>query len=335
MSFNIFIIAIFAAGLYMAWNIGANDLANAMGTTIGIGTLRLKQAMLLGGVVSFSGAVLFGSRVTETVAKGIVPISLIDSHSIMLGALAATLAAGIWITFATYLHLPVSTSHSIVGGMLGFGLVSVYKGTIGMGDIAWVVLLKIVASWFLSPVAGGVAAFLLFMTIRRLLERMDDPLRADKPLRFLEVVASCWVIFALGSNDVANAIGPLSAALGAVGTELPIWILAFGGFGIVLGMFTWGYRIIETIGKKITELTPASAFAAQFGAAATVLVCSSFGMPVSTTHTMVGSVVGVGLAGGLNAVDLSIIRKIIFSWVLTVPIVIVVAATTYLGLMMI
>ncbi|MFC1786415.1 inorganic phosphate transporter [Halobacteriota archaeon] len=335
MSFDPFLIAIFAAGLYMAWNIGANDLANAMGTTVGIGTLSLKQAMVLGGAVCFSGAVLFGSRVTETVAKGIVPISLIDAHSVMLGAFAATLAAGFWITFATYLHLPVSTSHSIVGSMLGFGLVAVGQGTIEMVDIAWVVLLKIVASWIISPVAGGTVAFLLFMMIRRLLERMDEPLRADRPLRFLVVVASCWVIFALGSNDVANAIGPLSAALGTVGVELPLWVLVFGGFGIILGMITWGYRIIETIGKKITDLTPASAFAAQFGAAATVLVCSSFGMPVSTTHTLVGSVVGVGLAGGLEAVDLSIIRKIIFSWILTVPIVMVVAATTYWGLMMI
>ncbi|MDD2778167.1 MAG: inorganic phosphate transporter [Methanocellales archaeon] len=335
MIFDPFIIAIFAAGLYMAWNVGANDLANAMGTTVGIGTLSLKQAIVLGGVVSFSGAVLFGSRVTETVAKGIVPISLIDAHSVMLGALAAILAAGVWVTFATYLNLPVSTSHSIVGAMLGFGLVSVSQGTINMGDIAWAVLLKIVASWVLSPVAGGVVAFLLFTMIRQLLELMDDPLRADRPLRFLVVVASCWVLFALGSNDVANAIGPLSAALGAVGTELPMWVLVFGGVGIVLGMFTWGYRIIETIGKKITELTPANAFAAQFGAAATVLVCSSFGMPVSTTHTMVGSVVGVGLAGGLEAVDLSVIRKIIFSWVLTVPIVMFIAAVTYMGLMII
>ena len=316
----------------MAWNIGANDLANAMGTTVGAGILRLKQAFVLGGVMCFSGAVLFWSRVTETVAKGIVPIAMIDANSIMLGALAATLAAGIWITFATYLNLPVSTSHSIVGAMLGFGLVAVFKGTIEMGDIAWVVLLKIVASWIMSPIAGGTVAFLLFVMIRRLLERMDDPLRADKPLRFLEVVASCWVIFALGSNDVANAIGPLSAALGAVGTELPIWILAFGGFGIVLGMFTWGYRIIETIGKKITDLTPASAFAAQFGAAVTVLVCSAFGMPVSTTHTMVGGVVGVGLAGGLEAVELSVIKRIVFSWVLTVPTAMVIAATIYLGL---
>ena len=316
----------------MAWNIGANDLANAMGATVGAGILRLKQAIVLGGVMCFSGAVLFGSRVTETVAKGIVPIAMIDANSIMLGAFAATLAAGIWITFATYLNLPVSTSHSIVGAMLGFGLVAVFKGTIEMGDIAWVVLLKIVASWIMSPIAGGTVAFLLFLMIRRLLERMDDPLRADKPLRFLEVVASCWVIFALGSNDVANAIGPLSAALGAVGTELPIWILAFGGFGIVLGMFTWGYRIIETIGKKITDLTPASAFAAQFGAAVTVLVCSAFGMPVSTTHTMVGGVVGVGLAGGLEAVELSVIKRIVFSWVLTVPTAMVIAATIYLGL---
>ena len=335
MIFDPFIIAIFAAGLYMAWNIGANDLANAMGATVGAGILSLKQAIVLGGVMCFSGAVLFGSRVTETVANGIVPISMIDAHSIMLGALAATLAAGIWITFATYLHLPVSTSHSIVGAMLGFGLVAIGQGTIKMGDIAWVVLLKIVASWVLSPVAGGVVAFLLFMTIRRLLERMDDPLRADKPLRFLGVVASCWVIFAFGSNDVANAIGPLSAALGMVGTELPIWVLAFGGFGIVLGMFTWGHKIIETIGKKITELTPSSALAAQFGAAVTVVVCSAFGMPVSTTHTMVGGVVGVGLAGGLEAVDLRVIRRIVFSWVLTVPIVMVIAAMTYLGLMVI
>lgn len=209
---------------------------------------------------------------------------MIDPHLIMLGALAAILAAGFWVTFATYLHLHVSTSHSIVGAMFGFGLAAVLTDVIKLGDIAWVVLLKIMASWIVSPIAGGVVAFLLFMMIRRLLERIDDPVRADIPLRFLEVVASCWVLFALGSNDVANAIGPLSAALGMVGTELPIWVLAFGGFGVILGMATWGYRVIETIGKKITELDPASAFAAKFGAAATVLVCSALGLPVSTTH---------------------------------------------------
>ncbi len=338
--FDPVVIALGLAGLYMAWNIGANDLANAMGTSVGSGALSIKQVIIIAGVFEFVGAVFFGKRVTSTIAKGIVPIDtikLIDPHLVVVGMLAAILAAGFWITFATFYNLPVSTSHSIVGAVLGFGLVSAHSGIIAYADINWLVLAKIVGSWLLSPLLGAAFAYLIFVLIRSLiLQRADDPYAVEKKFVFLQVLTACYIAFAHGSNDVANAVGPLSAALSTLGLTdgtVPIWILAVGGVGMVIGLATWGYRVIETIGTKITDLTPTRGFAAQFATATVVIVHSYGSLPISTTHTLVGSVIGVGLAGGLAAVDLSVIGKIISSWIITVPVAALTAALIFTGLM--
>jgi PiT family inorganic phosphate transporter len=326
------VILVFVAAFYMAWNIGANDLANSMGDVVGARVLNLRQIVLVAGCMTFLGAALFGSRVTTTIAEGIIPISQIDQQLVTGGGLASLLAAGIWITIATYFRLPVSTSHSIVGAVLGFGLVIANAGIIKFGDIAWAVLLRIVFSWILSPIAGMFLAFLVFTLIRRaLIERVRDVRRLEKIFGFLLICSSCYIAFSLGTNDVANAVGSLSAALGKTGMQIPVWILAFGGFGIVLGISTWGYRVVETIGKRITELTPTRGFSADISTATVVLVCSTFGLPVSTTHTLVGAIVGVGLARGLDAVNLAIIRRIVYSWLITVPASTALAIIIYLG----
>ncbi|MDD2440113.1 MAG: inorganic phosphate transporter [Methanosarcinaceae archaeon] len=336
---DLLVIALIFAGLYMAWNIGANDLANAMGTSVGTGALSIKQVIIIAAIFEFLGAVFFGKRVTSTIAKGIVPIdtiSGINPQIVVLGMLAAILAASFWITLATFYNLPVSTSHSIVGSVLGFGLVVAFNGTIAYSDIHWNVLAKIVASWFISPVLGALLAYLLFYIIRSLfLHRATDLPHIEKKFISLQVLTACYIAFAHGSNDVANAVGPLTAGLkglGMIESDIPIWVLVLGGVGMVIGLATWGYKVVETIGSKITELTPTRGFAAQFATATVVFFHSYSSLPISTTHTLVGSVIGVGLAGGLAAVDLSVIWKIISSWLATVPIAALTSALIFMGL---
>ena len=336
---DLIVIALILAGLYMAWNIGANDLANAMGTSVGTGALSLKQVIIIAALFEFLGAVLFGKRVTETIANGIVPIDKIGSihpNLVALGMLAAILAAGFWVTLTTFYNLPVSTSHSIVGSVLGFGLIAAYNGTISFSDIHWGELTRIVASWFISPVLGAVFAYVIFSIIRKLyLHRAIDLPAVEKKFISLQLITACYMAFAHGSNDVANAVGPLAAALkvmGVVGSEIPLWILVVGGLGMVIGMATWGYKVVETIGSKITELTPTRGFSAEFATASVVLLHSYSSLPISTTHTLVGSVIGVGLAGGIAAVDLRVIWKIISSWIATVPIAALTSALIFVGL---
>ncbi len=338
--FNPFVIALMAAGLYMAWNIGANDLANAMGTSVGSGALSLKQVIIVAAVFEFCGAVFFGKRVTSTLAKGIVPVDhirMIDPHLVVIGMLAAILAAGFWITLATFYNLPVSTTHSIVGSVLGFGLVSAYHGIISYSEIHWPVLVKIVASWLISPLLGALVAYILFMLVSHfILQRTDYPFAIEKKFIILQTMTACYMAFAHGSNDVANAIGPLYAGLnvlGMDGTQIPTGIMVIGGFGMVLGLATWGYKVIQTIGNKITELTPTRGFCAEFATASVVVLHSYSSLPISTTHTLVGSVIGVGLAGGLAAVDLSVIGKIAISWIITVPVAALTSAIIFTALM--
>jgi inorganic phosphate transporter, PiT family len=313
---DLIVIALILAGLYMAWNIGANDLANAMGTSVGTGALSLKQVIIIAALFEFLGAVLFGKRVTETIANGIVPIDKIGSihpNLVALGMLAAILAAGFWVTLTTFYNLPVSTSHSIVGSVLGFGLIAAYNGTISFSDIHWGELTRIVASWFISPILGAVFAYVIFSIIRKLyLHRAVDLPAVEKKFISLQLITACYMAFAHGSNDVANAVGPLAAALkvmGVVGSEIPVWMLVVGGLGMVIGMATWGYKVVETIGSKITELTPTRGFSAEFATASVVLLHSYSSLPISTTHTLVGSVIGVGLAGGIAAVDCALSGK--------------------------
>lgn len=317
---DVFVWLTIAVGLYMAWNIGANDAANSMATSYGSRALTLRQIVILAGILEFLGAFLYGKRVTHTIAKGIVPIEALDSHLVILGALSAILAASIWITIATYYHLPVSTTHSIVGAMVGFGLAAVSQKYLSLWDIKWEVLLKVVLSWMVSPIFGAVIAFLIFSIIRiTLLSRFDNE-AVEHAFRYLQVFTAAYMAFAHGSNDVANATGPMAAALGYIGTETPTWILMIGGLGIAIGVATWGYRVILTVGEKITNLTFTRGFSAEFATATTVILASTLGMPISTTHTLVGSVIGVGLAGGLASVDLSVVKRIIASWLLTVPV---------------
>ena len=336
----ILIAALLIACLYMAWNIGANDLANAMGTSVGSKALTIKQVIIIA-AFEFLGAVLCGGRVTGMIAKGIVPLDPIAETSVDLvavGMLAAVLAAGFWVTMATLKNLPVSTSHSIVGAVLGFGLVCAYDQIISFSDIHWSSLAMIIASWVLSPLIGGAMAYAVFYVVRRkfLIKATDVP-AIEKKFIILQIITACFVAFSHGSNDVANAIAPLSAVFSMYGFEYDTTylLLAFGGFGMVLGLAMWGHKVIETIGSKITELTPTRGFSAQFATAAVVLMHSFISLPISTTHVLVGSVIGVGLAGGLTSVNLRVVKNIASSWITTVPISALTSIIIFVGLKLI
>jgi PiT family inorganic phosphate transporter len=389
-----------AAGLalYMAWTIGANDVANAMGTSVGSGALTLMAAVVVAGVLEFGGAVLAGGHVTDTVRKGILDATVASQHTDIIrdGMLGALAAAASLLLLATRYGLPVSTTHSIVGAIVGFGIAGM-----GIESVVWSKVGQIVLSWVTSPVIGGTIAFGVFNLTRWLILDREDPVaevRRFGPLFFfvvlfviglvtlfkglkhlkldfdfgealalsallggvgaivgrfflarvkatgdatgadrfrgvervfvvLQILTACAVAFAHGSNDVANAIGPLAAVLNlsqgaAYGAKSIVepWMLAIGGVGIVLGLATWGYRVMETVGKRITELTPSRGFAAELAAALTIVAASRLGIPVSTTHILVGSVLGVGLARGIGALDLRVVGRIITSWVATLPI---------------
>ena len=386
-----------AACAYMAWNIGANDVANAMGTSVGSHAITMKQAVLLAAVFEFAGAFLVGGHVTNTVRKGIVSTDVFQGSPeiFVLGMLSALLAAGVWLNLATFLGLPVSTTHSIIGSIVGFGLL-----VGGVSAIHWGKLGSVVMSWVVSPLCGGLIGWITFTFIKRTVLTSWNPVRAarrvvpilifpvavilvlsmlykglknlkldvpfsqallialtvgilayftmkfvlatklkeiprkradafgqvEKIFAYLQIGTACYVAFAHGANDVANAIGPFAAIVSvfksgdlAMKVPVPMWVLALGGAGIVVGLGTWGYRVIETIGKKITSITPSRGFSAEFATATTVLVCSKLGLPVSTSHTLVGSVIGVGLARGMAALNLRVIRSIVNSWIITIP----------------
>jgi phosphate/sulfate permease len=469
-------------GFYTAWNIGANDVANAMGTSVGSGALTLKQAVIVAGIFEFLGAFLVGANVSETVRKkmfdpGLLPGIYGDQAAIVLalGMIAALLATGTWLMFASYFHWPVSTTHSIVGAVVGFGCVGV-----GFGNVDWAQVGLITVGWVVSPLMSGTIAYVLFRTIlrtvffkanpvtaakqvapylvflvlvvligvatfkglnplwtrldidpfdprilmltvlvaglsgwggvattRRLVRDIPDsevgapnPVRyaevsrsldkatahlqrvkyvADGPMNdqvaallknveelkhsaqaqssfgtdstqlqqaekifvYLQILTASFIAFAHGSNDVANAIGPMSAAYQAVVTgevalqaAVPGWALALGGVGIVVGLATWGWRVIETVGRRITELTPSRGFCATFAAAITILLASvlPLGLPVSTTHCLVGAVLGVGLARGIGSLNLRVMRDIFASWAITIPVGAALSIAFYYGL---
>jgi phosphate/sulfate permease len=442
-------------GFYMAWSVGANDVANAMGTSVGSGALTLKRAVVLAAILEFSGAFFVGSHVSETVRKGIIDTQSFNSQPMLLayGMLAAMLAAAAWLQFASYYGWPISTTHSIVGAIIGFGVV-----VGGASAVHWEKVGTIASSWVISPLLSGTIAFFLFSYIRKQVFdsptpvlkakqltpylvffvfsilslvmvfkglknlHLDLPLtqallmaagiglvaavvsrflvkniqeipdesetlppswslsiglgRADKNLKkalesssadmqpelkdilervgrmraevkqkadsekevvtyqkverifiYLQILSAGFVAFAHGANDVANAIGPLAAVINIVKTgtvamksAVPAWVLGLGGVGIIVGLATWGWRVIETVGKRITDLTPSRGFAAEFSAAVTIVLASKLGIPISTTHTLVGAVLGVGLARGLEALDLRTVRDIVISWVVTIPV---------------
>lgn len=465
---ELFLLAsILVIGLYAAWNIGANDVANAMGTSVGSGALTLKQAVILAGIFEFLGAVVVGSSVSETIRKKMFDPSELTviygdnaAYVLACGMIASLLAAGTWLLIATWRSWPVSTTHSIVGAVVGFGCVA-----LGTDMVAWGTVGTITVGWVMSPVLSGAVAYVVFtlvlksvffkrdpvkaakrvapwlvmvvlmvlcgvtafkglkpiwakfgkkpfdsdvvfMTLavasiisvigffitKRLLRDYDtrtssgvNPMlhtdvarslgkammhlkrvrantdgdlngqsaellkqlesmhsqaventlygtdseelkRVEKIFVYLQILTACFVAFAHGANDVANAIGPLSAGWQAVQTGtvslkagVPFWALALGGVGIILGLGTWGWRVIQTVGERITELTPSRGFCAEFAAALTILLASVLALPVSTTHTLVGAVLGVGVARGIGALNLRTMRDIFASWAITIP----------------
>ena len=408
---EIFLIIAVVFGLFMTWGIGANDVANALGTSVGSGALNIKTAIVVAAVFEFLGALLAGQHVTRTIRKGIIDPTAIESNPEVLvyGMLAALLAAAIWLLIASVKGWPVSTTHAIVGAIVGFGIVG-----IGFDAVQWGQIGSIVASWVISPVLGGAAAFLLMISLQRLILDTPTPLKNAlrwapvylflvgfavslvtliKGLKHLKleldftgsllvsaliglavlaigrvrigrvvvdemadqvsqherveiifapmiIFTACAMAFAHGSNDVANGIGPLAAvyALVVSGGEVaqtaavPVWILVLGGVGIVFGLATYGYHVMQTIGKKITELTPTRAFCATISAALTVVLASRIGLPVSTTHIAVGAVIGVGLARGIAALNLAVVTRIIISWITTLPVAAGLAALIYFTL---
>jgi PiT family inorganic phosphate transporter len=393
-------------GLYMAWTIGANDVANAMGTSVGSGALTLRGAIIVAAIFEFGGAMLVGGSVTDTIRSGIVDIQSFGSDPMIVavGMTCCLLAAAFWLNIATYAGWPVSTSHSIVGAVVGFGVTAG-----GLGAVDWGTVGSIAASWVISPLMGGVMGYAVFIFLKRAILTSDDPLAAVcrwgpilvfpivsilalsamfkglKPLRLdlpfgpaliaaaalgiasslvavpvfrrfakrpaadkeanlvrtekvfmvLQVMTACFVAFAHGSNDVANAVGPLAAVFGAIQhgvtetVQVPYRVLLIGGVGIVVGLATYGYKIMATIGKKITELTPSRGFSAEFAAATTIVVASKLGLPVSTTHTLVGAVIGVGFGRSIGAINTQVLRGIFASWFITVPFTALLAASLY------
>lgn len=396
------VITLFAVlvGMFMAFAIGANDVANGMATAVGAKAITPKQAALLASFLEFLGAVMFGATVTKTIASGIVAIEHITNpNHVIYGAIAALLSAGIWVMLATVFGMPVSTTHSIIGGMIGFGLVSG-----GVKVVYWSKLLKIVLSWFISPVVGGILAFIVFKIIVLTILHRSSPLNAAKKVapvlvgftfflisflfslktlkkpynsslligllffalaftvsyllvrkrlnnnqldeyqavenifKKVQVLTSAYVCFSHGANDVANAVGPIALIFmiknnqttNISSIEIPRYILFIGGLGIALGVLLYGYKVMETIGHNITELNNTRGFSVDFGTATTVLLSSIFGFPISTTHTVVGAVTGVGLARGIEVVNLGILKDILISWFVTVPFSAGVSAILYL-----
>ncbi|MEM5529246.1 inorganic phosphate transporter [Gammaproteobacteria bacterium AS21] len=395
---DVIIILACVFGFFMAWGVGANDVANAMGTSVGSKALSLKQAIIIAIVFEFAGAYLAGGAVTATIRKGIIDPSLLAStpELLIFGMMSALLASAIWLLVATFYGWPVSTTHSIVGAIVGFAAVGISPDAVN-----WTKVFNIVASWVVSPLTAGFIAFFLFRSVQRLvldtinpfenaqkyvpgyiflvgfiicmvtftkglkhigldlsftnsalisvafalvimiigklmLRRIKEDKQADKDYHFssvekvfgvLMMFTACAMAFAHGSNDVANAVGPLAAIVGIVSaggevlqkTAMPSWILLLGGAGIVAGLVMYGHKVIATVGQNITELTPSRGFAATLAAATTVVVASGTGLPISTTHTLVGAVLGVGLARGLAALNLRVIGTIFISWIVTLP----------------
>lgn len=435
-------------GFYMAWNIGAHDVSNAMGTSVGSKALTLKQAIILASILEFSGAFFLGSTVTETIQKGIIKPEFfaLNSHTFVLGMMSALIATAVLIHIASYIQLPISTTHALVGAVIGFGVIIG-----GTNAIHWPKVLSIGLSWIFTPIISGVIAFNIFHFIQKRILFLNDPIKAtktsipylvflvfgvfslgifykgfkqlnlhlsfweaflisfcvglvaaiiayflakkipelpkekllphtpmhlislekaakhlertklgtegelkataenllekirdlitsikgktetfyktteyqkvEKSFGYLQIFSASMVALAHGSNDVANAIGPVAAVVTTLkaSSVIPQWLLFFGGFGMVLGLATWGYRIMQTIGEKITILTPTRGFSAEFAAAITILTASKLGMPVSSTHALVGAVLGVGLARGFSSLNLKIIRSIFLSWMATIP----------------
>ncbi|NGX37745.1 MAG: Low-affinity inorganic phosphate transporter 1 [Chlamydiae bacterium] len=464
----VLIIIVLLIGFYMAWNIGANDVANAMGTSVGSKALTLRKAVIIAAILEFSGAYFVGGNVSQTMQSDLINVAAFapDPKTLIYGMCGALLGTGIWLQIASYFGLPVSTTHAIIGAIIGFGAL-----TLGFAGVQWGMMGSIGLSWIVSPVLSGFISYLIFSLLQKKIlfalnptlatkrfipillffvfgsfsisllynglgridlhlsvpqallisilcgaiacgigfivvkrlhtpdtakepasrylpfklislekaikhlrrvrtgsidetnikitglldemhslkrgmrektkfpERTSEYDRVEKAFASMQIISACFVAFAHGANDVANAIAPVAAVLKTIksgvlstSTQVPSWLLAFGGVGIVVGLATWGWRVIETIGRKITELTPTRGFSAEFGAAITILLASKIGLPISTTHCLVGSVLGVGLARGIRALNLRMLREIALSWVITIPASAGISILCYYGL---
>tara|TARA_B100000886_G_scaffold186795_1_gene128217 strand:+ start:4912 stop:6171 length:1260 start_codon:yes stop_codon:yes gene_type:complete len=379
-------------GFFTAYGVGANDVANAMGTSVGSKVLTIKQAVLVAAVFEFLGAFLAGGGVTQTIRKGVIDPALFDGNLEVLiyGMISALFAAGTWLLVASLRGWPVSTTHTIVGAIVGFGIYA-----LGINEINWTVVGNIGLSWITSPLSSALVAGLFYyicktyiidndsrfkgliiriyiflagfaialITVTKGLKnifkqqelfvsfqesvfisaiaallftlifyyfskaKLKQSVNSESQFAYLMIFTSCAVAFAHGSNDVANAIGPLAAINQATNQllnqpytlETPLWILFLGATGIVIGLATLGYRVMKTIGENIVKLTPSKGFSAQLAAALTVVIASQLDMPVSTTHTLVGAVIGIGLVEGASTINFNSVRTIVLSWVITLP----------------
>lgn len=373
-------------GFYMAWSIGASDVANAMGTSVGSRAVTIKQAIMIAAVFEFVGSFLAGSHVTNTIKQGIIdPFSFTEDPDLFSWGMTGVLfSTGLWLQLASSRGLPVSTTHSLIGSLIGFGLVCH-----GANSVRWQTIGQIFISWIIAPFLGGFLAWISFLGIRKYVLDSKNPLNLTrkiaplllftvtmvlvflllpKQLRWLsipfsgccsilffmtvcsklsnnklknhdetlscvenifswlQIITACFMALAHGSNDVSNAIGPVAAVISVIQNHnimlsslVPMWLLGLGGIGIVFGLATYGRNVIETIGHNITEITPTRGFAAEFGAAFTILIGSNFGLPLSTTQVLVGAVIGVGLARGIAGINFIVIRKILGSWLVTIP----------------
>jgi len=290
----------------VGWSIGANDAANSLGTAVGSRVITLRQGILLIVVFGFLGALLQGSYVTATIGKGIIPMDQLEQRLAVRVALVACFAAAAWVVLATFWKMPISTSHSIVGAVAGAGL------AIG-APVRWKVLCDIFICWIFTPVGAAILGYAFFRILRIALPRIVPPRFYRFVVAGLIITSGCYVAYSWGANDVANSIGVISGA-GIMSSRAA---LILGGLAIVLGIITWGYRVIETIGSEITHLLPVMAFAAQLASAINVHLYTVFGIPVSTSHAIVGAIFGVGLVKGLKVVNLRIMREIIFCWIAT------------------
>jgi inorganic phosphate transporter, PiT family len=392
--FTVIYIATLVIGFLMACAVGANDVANAMGTSVGAKVMTVKQAIIVAAIFEAVGAFFVSGKVTQTLQHDIVDVALFHSTPELLvyGMLSALTASAIWLMVATYYGWPVSTTHSIIGALIGFTAMGM-----GIHHIHWHVIVNIVFSWVITPFIAGALAYILFRSVQWLVLSQEDPYlaakkvipgyifivagviftvaldqvgqtfwqmgawtqglltcllsglatvvgiwllrlfqpehdlaykNAERMFGILSIFTACAMAFAHGSNDVANAIGPMAAIIHlihghmqikAIYQPIDLWLLALGSVGVMVGLAVYGYKVIETVGTQITLLTPSRGFSAQLATAATVICCSTLGLPVSTTQTLVGAVLGVGIAGGVGAIDLVVVRNIFLSWLITLP----------------
>jgi inorganic phosphate transporter, PiT family len=304
---SIFLIAFtILMSIGVGWSIGANDAANSLGTAVGSKVINLRQGIILIAIFGLLGAVMQGKYVTATIGKGIVPINELPKDMALYLALVASFAACAWVVLATYWKMPISTSHSIVGAVAGAGM------AIG-APVKWVKLGDIFICWIFTPLGAAVLGYIFFRVFNNLFYKIFPRKYLKKVVTALIILSGCYVAYSWGANDVANSIGVIVGA----GLLTPQTSIILGGLAIVLGIVTWGYKVIETIGSEITHLLPIMAFSAQFASAINVHIYTVFGIPVSTSHSIVGAIFGVGLVKGLKVLNIRIMKEIIICWIAT------------------